>query len=77
MEDDTTNFNFTKPAIIIPTVSGSISFISSMLIIYVIFKSPKLVFSTPYHLRAEAAAKLLGVDLSALAIQPGNAWVRR
>lgn len=49
MEDDNTNFNFTKPAIIIPTVSGSISFISSMLIIYVIFKSPKLVFSTPYH----------------------------
>ncbi|GFH46220.1 hypothetical protein CTEN210_02694 [Chaetoceros tenuissimus] len=47
--DSNTNFNFTKPAIIIPTVSGSISFISSMLIIYVILKSPKLVFSTPYH----------------------------
>ena len=35
--------------------------------------SPEILFSTPYHLRAEAAAKLLGVDLSALAIQPGNA----
>ena len=49
MEDHDTNFNFTKPAIIIPTVSGSISFLSSVLIIYVILKSPKLVFSTPYH----------------------------
>ncbi|GFH46327.1 hypothetical protein CTEN210_02801 [Chaetoceros tenuissimus] len=49
MEDFNTNFNFTKPAIMIPTVSGSISFLSSMLIIYVILKSPKLVFSTPYH----------------------------
>jgi hypothetical protein len=49
MEEYNTNFNFTKPAIIIPTVSGSISFISSMLIIYVILKSPKVVFSTPYH----------------------------
>ncbi len=35
--------------------------------------SPEILFSTPYHLRAEAAAKLLGVDLSALATQPGNA----
>ena len=49
MEDYNSNFNFTKTAIIITTVSGSISFISSMLIIYVILKSPKLVFSTPYH----------------------------
>ena len=35
--------------------------------------TPEILFSTPYHLRAEAAAKLLGVDLSALATQPGNA----
>jgi len=35
--------------------------------------TPEILFSTPFHLRAEAAAKLLGVDLSALATQPGNA----
>ena len=35
--------------------------------------TPEILFSTPYHLRAEAAAKLLGVNLSALATQPGNA----
>ena len=35
--------------------------------------TPEILFSTPYHLRAEAAAKLLGVDLSALATQSGNA----
>ena len=35
--------------------------------------TPEILFSTPYHLRAEAAAKLLGVHLSALATQPGNA----
>ncbi|HAB55926.1 MAG TPA: YqgE/AlgH family protein [Cellvibrionales bacterium] len=35
--------------------------------------TPEILFSTPYHLRAEAAAKSLGVDLSALATQPGNA----
>jgi len=33
----------------------------------------EILFSTPYHLRAAAAAKLLGVDLSALATQGGNA----
>lgn len=35
--------------------------------------TPEILFSTPYHLRAAAAAKLLGVDLSALATQGGNA----
>lgn len=35
--------------------------------------TPEILFSTPYHLRAAAAAKLLGVDLSALATRAGNA----
>lgn len=33
----------------------------------------EIIFSTPFHLRANAAANLLGVDLSALATKAGHA----
>lgn len=32
-----------------------------------------IIFNTPYHLRANAAAKLLGIDLTTMAPQAGNA----
>ena len=47
LEED--NFNFTTGAIAIATCSGSVSFLCSMITVYIILKSPKAVFHTPYH----------------------------
>jgi len=35
--------------------------------------APEILFTTPFHKRAEAAAKLLGIDLAALSIHGGKA----
>lgn len=47
LEED--NFNFTTGAIAIATCSGSVSFLCSMITVYIILKSPKAVFHTAYH----------------------------
>ena len=47
LEED--NFNFTPGAIAIATCSGSVSFLCSMITVYIILKSPKDVFHTAYH----------------------------
>ena len=55
--DEDNIFAFTKAGIIFPTVSGSLSFLSSCLIMITILRSKQ---NTPYHRQDHVLHELLG-----------------